>query len=190
LTQALDSNLESLRFLLDAILDSQISLMTAPPHSWKNDDMDKWRDMQFNFGADEIQSRELIQTSASSLDKGTVQYRTHDSILTACAKELETIQQVHPIAWNNEISAGFRQLGRPPPHGFGTATSTATTTKGTPKTALQLETEVNTSLYSDLRSMQSDHFYQTEYRHFVVVESKKSTEGGKEKGSDSVSIQQ
>lgn len=147
--------------------------------------MNKWRNMQFTFGTDETQLREPIQTSAFSLDKGMAtppQYRTHDSILTACAKELEAIHQEQPIAWNDEIGAGFRQLGRPPPRGFGT-----TTTKGTPKTALQLETDVNTSLYSDLRLMQSNHFYHTEYRHFIVVESKNSTEGGKEKDADSVS---
>lgn len=187
LTKALDSNLESLRFLLDAILDSRISLMTAPPYSWKHDDMNKWRDMQFTFGTDESQLRDPIQASASSFDKGIAtppQYRTYDSILTACAKELKSIQQEQTVPWNDEIEAGFRQLGRPPPRGAKT-----TTTRGTPKTILQLETDVNTSLYNDLRLMQSNHFYQTEYRHFVVVESKNSTVFAKEKLVDSVSTQ-
>lgn len=181
LTKALDSNLESLRFLLDAILDSRISLMTAPPYSWKHDEMNKWRDMQFTFGTDESQSRDPIQASASSFDKGTAtppQYRTYDSILTACAMELEPMQQEQPVPWNDEIEAGFRQLGRPPPRGFTTTT---------PITFLQLEADVNTSLYNDLRLMQSNHFYQTEYRHFVVVESKNSTVFVKEKLVDSVS---
>jgi len=149
--------------------------------------MAEWRDMQFNFGTNENQLQEPIQASASSLDNGTatlpIQYRTYDSILTACTKELEIFQQEQPLAWNNGIDAGFRQLGRPPPRGF------ATTTKGIPKTALQLEADVNTSLYSDLRLMQSNDFYHTEYRHFVVVESKNSTVLGKEKLIDSVSTQ-
>jgi hypothetical protein len=185
LTKSLNSNLESLRFLLDAILDSRISLMTAPPYSWKHDDMNKWRDMQFTFGTDESQLQEPVQALASSLDKGTTtpphQYRTYESIFTVCAKELETIHQEQPVAWNDEIDAGFRQLGRPPPRG--------TTTKAPPKTVLQLEADVNTSLYSDLRLVQSSHFYHTEYRHFVVVESKNSTAWAKEKVADSVSAQ-
>lgn len=186
LTKALDSNLESLRFLLDAILDSRISLMTAPPYSWKHDDMNKWRDMQFTFGTDESLLRDPSQASVSSLDKGMAsppQYRTYDSILTACAKELEAIPKERPIPWDDTIEAGFRQLDRPPPHGL----TTTTTTK--PRTVLQLEADVNTFLYSDLRLIQSNHFYQTEYRHFVVVESKDSTVFGKEKVVDPVSTQ-
>ena len=186
LTKALDSNLESLRFLLDAILDSRISLMTAPPYSWKHDDMNKWRDMQFTFGTDESLLRDPSQASVSSLDKGMAsppQYRTYDSILTACAKELEAIPKERPIPWDDIIEAGFGQLDRPPPHGL----TTTTTTK--PRTVLQLEADVNTFLYSDLRLIQSNHFYQTEYRHFVVVESKDSTVFGKEKVVDSVSTQ-
>src|SRR5258706_14371511 len=175
LTKALDSNLESLRFLLDAILDSRISLLTAPPYSWKHDDMNKWRDMQFTFGTDESQLRDPTQASVSSLDKGMAtppQYRTYDSILTACAKELEAIQQEQSVPWNDDIEVEFRQLGGPPPHGLITTT---TTTKGTPKTALQLEADVNTFLYSDFRLILRNHFYQTDYRHLVIVECTNST---------------
>ena len=147
--------------------------------------MSKWRETQFIFGADESRLQEPTEALAFSLDKGTaslpLQHRTYDSILTACARELETFQQEQHVAWNDEVQAGFKQLGRPPPR------SSTTTKEGIPKTALQLEADVNTFVYSDLRLMQSNHFYQTEYRHFVVVESKNSTVWTKESVADSVS---
>lgn len=141
--------------------------------------------MQFTFGADESRLQEPIEALEFSLDKGTatppLQYRTYDSILTACSKELENFQQEQPIARGDEVDAGFRRLGRPPPR------SPVTTNERISKTALQLEADVNTTLYHDLRLMQSNCFYQTEYRHFVVVESKDSTAWAKDKVADSVS---
>jgi len=146
--------------------------------------MSKWREMQFTFGADESQLQEPIEALTFSLDKETatppLQHRTYDSILTTCVKELETFQHEQPVAWSDETDAGFRLLGRSPPHNLPT-------NERVPKTTLQLEAGVNTSLYTDLRLMQSNHFYQTEYRHFVVVESKDSTVLAKDKVADSVS---
>ena len=160
--------------------------MTAPPYSWKHDDMNKWRETQFTFGAEECRFQEPIEALAFSFDKGTatppLQYRSYDSILNACAKELETFQQEPPVARGNQVDTGFRQLGRHPPY-----SSTTATNERISKTALQLEADVNTTLYSDLRLMQSNHFYQTEYRHFVVIESKDSTARAKDKVVDSVS---
>lgn len=148
--------------------------MTAPPYSWKHDDMNKWRETQFTFGAEECRFQEPIEALAFSFDKGTatppLQYRSYDSILNACAKELETFQQEPPVARGNQVDTGF-----------------STTNERISKTALQLEADVNTTLYSDLRLMQSNHFYQTEYRHFVVIESKDSTARAKDKVVDSVS---
>ena len=187
MTNSSYSNLESLRFLLDAILDSRISLMTAPPHSWKDDKMNKWCEMQLTFGVDESRLHEPIEVSAFSLDQRAatppLRSRTYGSILTACAQEMESFQEQQPVPWNDDIDTGFKQLSRPRPRSF------TTTSKSIPKTTLQLEADVNTSLYSDLRLIQSNYFYQAEYRHFIVVESKHSTAWAKGKVADTVSRQ-
>jgi hypothetical protein len=164
--------------------------MTAPPYPWKHDDMNKWREMQFTFGADEDRFQEPIEGLAFSLDNEAAtapfQSRTYNSILTACTKELQAFQEEQPIPWSDEVDAGFRRLGRPSSRNF---TTTTTTTEATPKPALQLESDVNKSLYNDLRLMQSNQFYQTEYRRFVVTESKDSTAMVKEKAADTVNTQ-
>jgi hypothetical protein len=160
--------------------------MTAPPCSWKSDDMSKWREMQFTFGADESRLQEPTEALAFLPRQRDKQPRPSNIVHTI--RYLLRVPRNWKLSSKSNLSPGMTRFKQ----GSGNWVALHRVVPPPPR-RVSLRPYCNSkptsihSLYSDLRLMQSNHFYQTEYRHFVVVESKNSTVWAKEKVADSVS---